>query len=322
MWFNFVMRNHGATAAGEYLTPLTDYMRGTLGKCGHETTLVQDEIYPNAINVFFEFFPSAAFVEQILDLRKTHGLKIGVIATELMVGGTIPYARHGILCDGDKQSFFRDRVAGFEKFAHGVDFVWAWLERTAHEYRNCSRVSRFFPVGHVSDSPRALRRAPKNIDVIFFGMRTPHRTAVLESFRAEGIDVFCVGRGFPHGYMSKSYLSSLMDRAKIGLNLNLHSEDDSEHGIDPRFASCMRITEMLEQELCIVSEEIPLDNPYRDYLQSERPERLAQKCKALLSDGSWRDAGARATAQFRAQMNVIDVCKPVIDETLAALSVP
>jgi len=319
MWFNFVMRNHGATSSGEYLSPLTDYMRGTLGKCGHETTLVQDEIYPDAINVFFEYFPDPAFVEQILDLRKSHALKIGVVATELMVGGTIPYGKHGMLWNGDKETFFRNRVAGFDKFARGVDFVWSWLERTAHEYRDCGPASRFFPVGHVSACPGSVRRSPKDVDVIFFGTRTPHRTAVLETFHAHGVKVLCVGRGFPVGYLSKSYLGSLMDRARIGLNLNLHAEDDTTNGIDPRFASCMRITEMLERELRVVSESIPLDNPYCDYMHSDSPERLALACKDLLSQGGWRETGELAAAKFRTQMNVVDVCKPVIDYTLAKI---
>jgi len=319
MWFNLVMKNHGATAAGEYLSPLIDYMRGTLGKCGHETTVVQDEIYPKAINVFFEYFPEPAFIEQVLQLRKSHGLKIGVIATELMVGGTIPYGKHGMLWDGDKETFFRKRVAGFEAFAHGVDFVWSWLQRTAHEYRDCGRVSRFFPVGHVFESPRPARLAPKDIDVLFFGTRTPHRSAVIDSFHAQGIKVLCVGRGFPVGYQSKSYLGSLMDRAKIGLNLNLHAEDDTVDGIDPRFASCMRITEMLERETCIVSEEIPLDNPYRDFMRSDQPERVASTCKELLSGDGWRQAGELGAAKFRTSMNVVDVCKPVIDDTLSKI---
>jgi hypothetical protein len=320
MWFNFVMKNHGATSAGEYLAPLTDYMRGALGRCGHETTLVQDEIYGGAVNVFFEYFPDPDFVQRVLGLRKAHGLKVGVVATELMVEGTIPYGRHGILWDGDKEAFFRKRMAGFDAFSRGVDFVWSWLDRTAQEYRNCCPVSLFFPVGHVVDSPPCMRRAPKDIDVIFFGTLTPHRSVVLESFRAAGISVLCVGRGFRSGYQSRSYLSALMDRAKIGLNLNLHDELDTVKGIDPRFASCMRITEMLEREICIVSEEIPLDNPYGGYMHSAPPERLAITCKELLASGAWRDTASAHAARFREEMDVEKICKPVIDRTLAQIA--
>jgi len=319
MWFNFVMKNHGKTAETDYLAPLTDYMRAVLGKCGHDTTVVHDQIFHGAINVFFEFFPDAAFIDQIHGLRKQHGLKIGVIATELMVGGTIPYGRHGMAWDGDKETFFRNRVAGFDRFAQGVDFVWAWLERTAHEFRNHSRVSRFFPVGHVSQIPTFQRQAPKDIDVLFFGMLTPHRASVIDSFLNKGLKVHCVGRGFPCGYLSKSYLTSMMDRARIGLNLNLHAQDDTVDGIDPRFASCMRITEMLEREMCVVSEEIPLDNPYRDFMVCDRPDGLAQRCKQLIDSGDWRHSGELSASRFRARMNAVDLCKPVIDETLSAI---
>ncbi|HUD25736.1 MAG TPA: hypothetical protein VMQ45_08630, partial [Burkholderiaceae bacterium] len=90
-------------------------------------------------------------------------------------------------------------------------------------------------------------------------------------------------------------------------------------GIDPRFASCMRITEMLERETCIVSEEIPLDNPYRDFMRSDQPERVASTCKELLSGDGWRQAGELGAAKFRTSMNVVDVCKPVIDDTLSKI---
>lgn len=319
MWFNFVMKNHGKTAESEYLSPLTDYMRAALGRCGHETTLALDQMYPAAVNVFFEYFPDTDFIDRILEVRRSAGLKVGVVATELMVGGTIPYGKHGMLWDGDKEAFFRRRVSGFERFARGVDFVWSWLERTAHEYRDAARISRHFPVGHTASPAPGLNRSPKDIDVLFFGTLTPHRAAVLKTFIDRGLTVTCIGRGFPLGYLSKSYLASMMDRAKIGLNLNLHAEDDTVGGIDPRFASCMRIIEMLQHEVCVVSETIPLDNPYAGFMRSEPPGRLAAACQELLENDGWRRAGELAASRFRAQMDVVDLCRPVIDETLSVI---
>jgi len=81
----------------------------------------------------------------------------------------------------------------------------------------------------------------------------------------------------------------------------------------------MRITEMLGRELCVVSEEIPLDNPYRGFLHSDCPERLAEQCRLLLADGRWRGAGELSAAKFRAEMSVVDVCKPVVDATLSRI---
>jgi hypothetical protein len=319
MWFNFVMKNHGATGAGEYLAPLTDYMRGTLGRCGHETTLVFDEIYPDAVNVFFEFFPDRTFIQQMLDLRRRHGLKIGIVATELMVDGTIPYAKHGMLFDGNKEAYFRNRIAGFEALLAGTDFLWSWLKRTADEYEGRCPVTRFFPVGHVAAAPPEMRRAPKDIDVIFFGSRTPHRAEVLDRLKERGVKVVCVGRGFPIGYKSKSHLDCLMDRARIGLSLNLHSREDTEKDIDPRFASCMRIAEMLGRDLCVVSEQIPLDNPYAPYMHSGEPQELADICARMLAQDRWREAGTDDAARFRRDMDVVKICKPIVDETVARL---
>ena len=84
MWFNFVTHNHGSLVALEGLAPITDYMRSVLTRCGHETTLSFNEIYVDAINVYFEYFLSANFINEILALKK-RGAKIGIIATELIV---------------------------------------------------------------------------------------------------------------------------------------------------------------------------------------------------------------------------------------------
>jgi hypothetical protein len=106
-----------------------------------------------------------------------------------------------------------------------------------------------------------LRRSPKDIDVVFFGTSTPHRVAVLKCLVAEGINVVAVGRDFPVGFLPPSMIHSLLDRAKIGLNLPLHAQNDGPPDFDPRFVSCGRVAEMFGRDLCVVSEEIPFDNP-------------------------------------------------------------
>jgi len=316
MWFNIVMVNHDETGKTEYLDPLIGYQRSALSACGHEVTVVWDDIRPNAINLLFEYFVLPKFVESITSLRRSSPIKFGIIATELIVAGTIPYAQHGMPFDGDKAAMLRNRIAGYEALARNVDFVWCWLERTSVETSQCNAGSEFFPVGHVVDVPRSLRRSPKDIDVLFFGTRTPHRERLIDLLRAQGLSMVCVGRGFSTGFYSRQKLLSLIDRAKIGLNLNLHGEHETESGIDPRFASCMRIVDMLERETCIVSEHIPLDNPYAGYMNCAEPHDLAETCRALLTGDRWRAAGEDAAARFRVEMDVTKICAPVIDRTL------
>ncbi len=324
MWFNIAMNNHGPIEAYETLCPLIDYFRGTLSKCGHDVTVGHDKLYPDAINLYFENFSDEAMASKVLDFKYANSLKIGVIATELMVGGTIPYARHGMLYTGnvDKAQIIRNRMAGFRKIAQGVDFLWCLLERTALEYTASNPLCEFFPVGHVRQVEPGLRRSPKDIDVVFFGARTPHRMAVLNSLAAVGVGVMAVGRGFPIGWLPSSLLLSLLDRAKIGLNLTLHAKDDGRLDIDPRFVSCMRVTEMLERDLCIVSEDIPFDNPYRAYMSSAPAEEVAAMCRDLLVSGRWEEIGPVASAAFRSGMDVSNLCSPIIQRTIDSLWQP
>ncbi len=320
MWFNFVLNNHGPIEICDELSPLTDYFRGALSRCGHETTVVYDNIYENAINIYFEYFEGEDFRRKLIDFRKSHDIKIGVVATELMVGGTIPYGKTGIVYrDGPpRDDALPRRIAGFNEVAANVDFVWSILERTAAEYRSIAKSSEFFPVGHVSDIPSGTLNAPKDIDVVFFGTLTPHRNAALTAMVNRGLKVLPVGRGFPMGHLPRSLLLSLLDRAKIGVNLTLATDTDTP-GIDPRFTSCMRIKEMLDREICVVSEIIPLDNPYAEFMVCAPVSHLAETCRTLLDGGQWRETGRAQAAAFRGRMDVADVCGPVIDRTLAAL---
>ncbi len=100
MWFNISMNNHGSIEACEVLAPQIDYMRGALSKCGHDVTVTHDKIYPDAVNLLFEHFPSDDIASKFIDFKIANSLRIGVIATELMVGGSIPYAKSGILYAG------------------------------------------------------------------------------------------------------------------------------------------------------------------------------------------------------------------------------
>ena len=112
----------------------------------------------------------------------------------------------------------------------------------------------------------------------------------------------------------------MLDRAKIGLNLTLHGLEDDEIGVDPRFASCQRVTDMLSRDICVVSEEIPFDNPYAEFMVSSQVEALADHCRKILAGGTWREDGASSAAEFHAAMDVQKVCRPVIERTLAALT--
>lgn len=328
MLFNILVGNHGTSFHSlQLLGPLVNYVRAALSLCGHEVTVARSAWDEDAVNLLFEHFPDPQFwTAEIRNARRNRGCIVGVVATELLVGNAIPYARNGIhasdIAGQDEHAqtlYIQQRIEGLNAVAPEADFMWAFLERTAREYESRCALSRFFPVGHAVPLPRESRQAPKDIDVAFFGTLTPHRAAVLETMARQGLSVVAVGRGTPAGVVPDYMVASLLDRARIGLNLTLSAVGESPAGPDPRFASCIRVVQMLERDLCVVSEDIPLDNPYQDYLCSSPLEELPETCSRLLRSGGWRERGLQSAARFREQMHATRVCAPVIRETLAAV---
>lgn len=192
MWFNILTENHGRPETVQRLDPIIRYLRSVLGGSGHDVTVVHDQLYPKAINIYLEnFLGSRDYAAEFRQLRRTHGIVIGVIATELMIGGTIPYARHGITFKSaaSGEELIRRRVSAFEATIAEADFLWSFLPRTADEYSTRCAVSEFFPVGSTVLVPADERRSPKDVDIFFFGKATPHRAAVINSLTRAGLQV-------------------------------------------------------------------------------------------------------------------------------------
>jgi hypothetical protein len=318
MLFNILTANHGGALGVANAAPLIDYARHTLSRCGHEVIIDNQRLYAGAVNLFFEYFADRETAERLLEFKRQHKVIVGVIATELIVDGKIPYGQHVYTGPDDPAAVVRARVDNFTRMAPSLDFIWCFLERTAREYLGKCPIVELFPVGHVHSLPDDLKRSPKDLDVVFFGTATPHRRRVIDRLAGEGISVVTVGRSFEHGWASPSELASLLDRAKIGLNLTLNAYDGGDV-VDPRFPSCHRLPEMLGRGTCVVSETIPLDNYYEKYIISAEPKDLARRCGDLLASGEWRSWAASATQRFRDEMDVTRICKPVIDRTLQAL---
>lgn len=319
MLFNIVTGNHGASVAN--IAPLIDYMRSTLSRCGHQVIVEHNLLYRGAVNLFIEYFPDRKAVDDLIAFKASSGITVGVVATELVVGGRIPYGQQIVYAEPtDKDLALRTRIENFERLAPELDFIWCFLERTAQEFRGRCPVVELFPVGHAYAAPDDIRRSPRDIDVLFFGNSTPHRLRVIEQFEREGIAVTTVGPSFGRGWAPPVILNSLLDRAKIGLNLTLREREPDEK-VDPRFPSCHRIREMLEHGVCVVSETIPLDNYFADYIVSAELPDIAATCRSLLASGRWQIHARDATARFRQERDILTICRPVIERTLAAIRI-
>lgn len=307
MWFNILIENH--QKAERAVAQNVRYLRAALWACGHEVTIVQDQVHPDAVNLFLEGFSGRDYAADFIRLRD-QGASIGVVAPELLLRESI-----------DSNGLSKARLESFERVLGSIGFLWSFLPRVAARYGHLCAISEIFPVGFVESVPASERRAPKDLDVVFFGAATPHRLSVLEGLSSAGINVFAVGEGMPGAWVPDFMVESLLDRAKIALNLTAHGAGSVPMGIDTRAPSAQKIRKMLERGACVVSEEIPLDNPYQGMMVSAPATQLADVCHRLIREGSWRDAGRAAEEQFRSTMSARELCTPVIERTLRALSV-
>lgn len=149
---------------------------------------------------------------------------------------------------------------------------------------------------------------------------TPHRKSVIEYFVDAGLQVVTAGPGFALlGYRAWPLLESMIDQSKIALNLTLIRKDDALPGTDPRFVSAMRVLECLQRDVVVVSEDIPFDNPYKDFMESAAIDELPNLCERLLESGLWDKIGEQNGNNFRANMNVKNICSPVIERTLSSM---
>jgi hypothetical protein len=319
MNFNMVMVGSGQFGA----SPTLKYFREALSACGHTSSFAVNEIKLDSVNLFLEqqYYPDD--IAAIINAKNQIGARCGLMILELYIDKKIPYANNGLaaMSKATPEAFeiLRKRGETIMGFVSQVDFVWALLQRSVDDLRSlCSNI-HLFPYGYTAPIQKDIRRAEKDIDILFLGKATPHRIKVINAMEAQGLKVFAMGSDMPRGYCPDLFLDSIIDRAKIGLNLALNSNDERSDGLDMRFGSCTRLVQYLERETCIVSEEIPLDNPYAEFCVNASIDQLAATCAYLLQSGKWREIAAHNYQNFIAKMDARDICRKVISDTLISL---
>ncbi len=318
MIFNILLGNHDLTPDNlGGLSKLTQYMEMVLGQCGHEVVVSLQDMRADGINLIFENFLHEKFRSDITALKQAHDLKIGVIATELIVDGKMPYARSGF---SRPENIIEERTRQCALMLEKLDFVWCFLKRTVDSYSTIAKICHFFPIGSIAEQAPDYLKSPKDIDVVFFGKATPFRSQIIEAIRQLGINIFAFGAGFPSGHIDEYLLGNILRRTKVGLSLSFEKYDGPEQGVDPRFASCFRVKQMLDSGVCIVSETMPFDNPYAPYMVSCAPDQIAAQVQQLLTNGQWDTLGREFAQKFKTEMSASALCRPVIDATLKAMN--
>lgn len=155
--------------------------------------------------------------------------------------------------------------------------VWDYAAPNVNWLRECGVATnaRHVPPGYVPQWSR-IRGAIEDIDVLFFGLLSPRRQAVLDSLSKRGLVVKALAGVF--GEERDRWIS----RAKVVLNLRLE-----EHGL---FES-LRVNYLLANRKAVVTE-APATGDWNDGLlpgvRSVAYDDLVEACIALLGDDAAR----------------------------------
>lgn len=319
---NFLLHNHGPLRhVGPALEPLVNYFWRTLAALGFQVTAADDKLEREAVNVYFEYFLDERLLHKLFAIKRNYGVRVGVVATELIIANDIPYLRDGSLhvdagsgrqatTDQSAQAS-RLRVANLLAHAPGFDFTWSLLERTHLLMRQHNPQSYLFPIGYLPPQ-RPAAAVPKDIDVLFFGALTPRRAAFIEEIRAAKLNVVCVGRNTEIGYVPEFVLDSYIDRAKIALNLTFADQMDATDE-SPKFVSCMRVSAALSRGALVVSEVIPHDNPYASFMVSCERAEMPRRCAEIVAGGRYAELASRHFARFKETMAAEIIAAPAAE---------
>jgi len=324
MLFNIILH---PSAVG--ISAALKYISEAISAAGHPVIISVGNIDPKAANIFMEDYYTPADIDMMIGWKRANpDLKFGLMLQELYIDRQIPYLETGLFVSSsvgatssndDPFAPARQRIELMYRLAANCDFVWTFLERTAAEFRPICKNSFLFRYGFTYPVPTELRRAPKDIDVLFIGKATDHRRRIIAELGRRGVQVAAFGADFPNGYLPISVFDTMINRAKIGLNLCLTNNAEFSDGLDRRFSSCTRIPQFLDRALCLVSEDIPLDNPYRDVMVSAPLDDLADACLDQLQNDKWQLTAERQYTTYLATMDAAQLIGPVVEKTLALI---
>ena len=279
--FNLILVSPDGPLPSHALAGSAAMIRDGLARLGLPSRVVVNEYLRDATNVLFAAFN--------LDPSLIPSLPRGTIVynSEMVVPGS-PFV------DG-----MIPFVRAFETWDYSATNVRRWAEMGLG-----ARV-RHLPVAYLPEFTTVALDAPRDVDVLFYGHRSPRRDAVLEAIGDSGVHV----RSLAGVYGDE--LRRWIERSRIVVNV--HHRDDSVF----EFA---RLSTALANRRCFVSEsggEEDVEPALRPGYVSVPARELAATCRSLIDDPARREAIAqrghdlyRATDFTRNLARVLEVDPP------------
>lgn len=154
--------------------------------------------------------------------------------------------------------------------------VWDFSASNIRELWSTHPCAIHVPIGYTPNLTRIPRAATQDIDVCFFGWRTPRRSVILQQLAAAGLNVHYSDVMYGGGR------DNVISRSKVCLNVHHDGRDRME---------IVRLSYLLANSKCVVTEESADDGDY-EYLHGAisraRYDNLVHTIKTYINDSHQR----------------------------------
>lgn len=305
MEFKLVYGNHGKDPFHIMDTLLL--IKLSLEALGHKADL-EERMTPGRTNILLECF-TYDFIEAMKEIRQTAETELIIVATEFITGETFN-------CFGtddeptldshyDVPHYWRKRYKTFMAVQEHARAIWHLADSQVDAFRQATGHPRvcYLPHGYVDGFAR-VRHKPeshKDIDALFTGTLTRHRSALIRELSQRGIRAVA---SKPLNFVQRE---DLVARAKIGINMKQMESW--------QYPSNSRYHYHLSNRSLLVSEHCPVSCDLSPYVIDTETGDFVDRCCEILAAGNWSAEARSRLERFSAEMPMPELMDRLLTAT-------
>lgn len=305
MEFKLVYGNHGRDPFHIMDTLLL--IKLSLESLGYKADL-EERMTPGKTNILLECF-TFDFVEAMKDVKMASGTEFIIIGTEFLTGKTFNNfdtdEERTLDSHYDIPDYWRKRFRTFLAAQEHARALWHLADSQVDAFKAATGHSNvhYLPHGYVEGFARVRHKpaAHKDIDAIFTGTLTRHRSDLIQELKQRGLNAIATK---PLNFVQRE---DLIARAKIGLNLKQTSSW--------LYPSNSRYHYHLSNNSLLVSEDCPVTCDLSPYILTAPVEKFADLCCEAIAAGNWETQAEQNKERFMSEQPMTRLMRELLDKT-------
>lgn len=249
---------------------------------------LNENLVDGQINIIVEGFKEE-FSSSLPAFCRASGSKLFVLGTEFITDGNFNQFSQGnntVASHYDNFNYWAQRFTRLQQATPYINGLFHLSENQVSTYQSTfDKPTHYIPHGAIKSMVNPITYTNKNIDVLFTGVMTPYREAILTACKNSGLSV-AVGDTNTPAYLR----ADLNARSKVAVNIK-----QNEQWLHP---SNSRFHYHLTNGTCLLSEATTIKCDLSRYVKETSYENLVSTINELLSDDRYLDIGRTAQQDF------------------------